>query len=62
MTETKRHPDWSVAAPDTEAPELDDPPIPWDDWGPKAQERTLRPLAELFTELDKWKKDFGRDL
>ena len=53
MTETKRHPDWSIAAPDTEAPELDDPPEPWDDWGPKAQERTLRPLAELFTELDK---------
>ena len=58
----KRHPDWSVAAPDTEAPELDDPPEPWDDCGIKAQLKTLRPLDELFTELDKWNRDFGRDL
>ena len=39
--------------------ERDDPPTPWDDWGPEAQERTLKPLAKVFKE---WNRKFARDL
>jgi len=43
----------SIAAPDTEAPELLDPVTPWDDHGPQSQQETLRPFDELF--LQPWK-------
>ena len=51
MNKPKRHPDWSVAAPDTEAPELDDDPKIWKHFE-AMQARILR--GKVGIQLDDW--------